>query len=51
MRKHYDIEVETLGPDEGQHQDIKVLTRSLRWTSKGIDYELDRRHADLIARA
>ena len=48
MEKKYELTVETLGPDEGQVKEVRVLNRVLRWTDKGIEYEADPRHVEII---
>ena len=37
-----------LGPDDECQRETTVLNRLLRWTQDAIEYEPDRRHADLI---
>ena len=37
-----------LGPESHQAQEAKVLNRSIRWTAKGIEYEADPRHRQVI---
>jgi hypothetical protein len=39
-----------LGGDRGDESEIRVLNRVLRWTARGILYEADPRHAELLAR-
>lgn len=48
MKSIYDIKMSTLGPDEGQVNEVRLLNRVLRWTSAGLEYEADQRHAELI---
>ena len=48
MRKKYEIKAQVLGPDHGMEKEVKMLNRILRWTSKGIEYEPDQRHAELV---
>jgi hypothetical protein len=38
------------GPDAHDLQEIRILNRVLRWSSTGITYEADPRHAELLAR-
>ena len=52
MRAKYEIKSHLLGPaEEDCEQEILVLGRKLRWTSKGIEYEADEKHARLIIEA
>ena len=37
-----------LGPDKGDMSELRVLNRVLRWTAKGIAYEADPRHAEIL---
>ena len=47
----FEIKPELLGPDKLHHrQEIRVLNRVITWTPKGITYEADPRHAELIVR-
>ncbi len=39
-----------LGGDSTDEQEIRVLNRVLRWTTHGIKYEADPRHAEILAR-
>ena len=48
MEKKYELTVETLGPDKDQVKEVRVFNRVLRWTSKGIEYEVDPRHVEII---
>ena len=48
LEKKYELTVEILGPDQGQNKEVRVLNRILRWTSEGIEYEADPRHAEII---
>ena len=50
MRKKYDINTETLGPDVGSVKEVKCLSRVIRWCKHGAEYEPDIRHAELIVR-
>ena len=46
----YDIKSEFVGPDAHHQQNIRALNRSIRWTQRGLEYEPDQRHAELIIR-
>ena len=48
IEKKYELTVEMLGPDKGQVKEVRVLNRVLRWTDKGIEYEADPRHVEII---
>ena len=48
MKQKFEVTSEILGPEEGSKKEIKVLNRTIRWTSSGVEYEPDQRHADLI---
>ena len=50
MKSTYDIKMSTLGPDEGQVDEVRLLNRILRWTPAGLEYEADKRHAELIVK-
>ena len=50
MRAKYEIKAEYLGPAAHHKKEIRVLNRTLRWTSGGITYEPDQRHAELIVK-
>ena len=38
-----------LGPD-GDNRSVRILNRIVEWTGKGLKYEADQRHADIIVR-
>ena len=49
MRAKFEIKTDILGPkEEGSKEEIGILGRTLRWTSTGIEYEADQKHAKLI---
>ena len=48
MGSKYDIKMDVLGPEEGQEREVKILSRVIRWTNTGLEYEADQRHADLL---
>ena len=37
-----------IGPASGNEKSMRVLNRLVHWTSEGIEYEADQRHAELI---
>ena len=38
-----------LGPDSHDQKEITILIRVLRWTVRGLEYEADPRHVDLLS--
>ena len=50
MKGKYDIKMEILGPEPGQDTEVKILSRVIRWTEEGLEYEADQRHADLLVK-
>ena len=49
MGKWYTIKVRgILGPDLEDLKEIRILNRTVRWTSEGIEYEADDKHAKTI---
>lgn len=36
IEEKYELKVEVLGLDQGQHTEVRVLNRILRWTAKGV---------------
>ena len=40
-----------LGPEEGDLKEVRVLNRILQITSRGIHYEADPRHVELLSKA
>ena len=50
LRKSFEIKTEILGPDagKGEHAEIRILNRILRWDGAGITWEADPRHSELI---
>ena len=47
--KHFDLKDRgTLGPDRDDMKEIRILNRILRWTSTGLEYEADQRHAEIL---
>ena len=44
----FEIKTQILGPQKGDHQQIRVLNRMLTWTDRGIEYEADPRHAQEV---
>ena len=49
MGKWYTIKVRgILGPDLEDSKEIRILNRTVRWTSEGIEYEADDKHAKTI---
>ena len=50
MQEEYEIKFQVMGPEKHLSQDVKILTRTLRWTQVGIEYEADLKHAGLIVK-
>ena len=48
LEEKYEIKTQVLGPDKGDSQQIRILNRILTWTEKGIEYEADPRHAEIV---
>ncbi len=40
-----------LGPEENDDKSVRVLNRVVEWNERGISYEPDQRHAEIIVRA
>ena len=50
LKSRFEVKSSMLGPDSHQQQQIRVLNRVLSWESKGLTYEADQRHAEIIIR-
>ena len=51
MRAEYDVKVRgKLGPDKDDDKAITILNRCVEWTSHGLLYEADPRHAEILIR-
>ena len=48
MEKEYELKYTILGPEAGLSKEVRVLNKSVRLTPDGIQYECDRRHADIV---
>ena len=48
IKAKYEVKCEVLGPEAECSSEIQMLGRVLRWTEKGIEYEPDQRHADIL---
>ena len=50
LKGKYEIKSKYLGPTphEGQLQELRILNRVITWTDRGITYEADPRHAELL---
>ncbi len=48
MKAKYEIKDKIIGPAMRMCKEARILNRTIRWTNEGIEYEPDRRHADLI---
>ena len=52
MKKAFEIKIRgRLGTDEKDDKEIRILNRILRITPKGLEYEADPRHVELLAKA
>ena len=51
MTGKYEIKSDYLGPEPGQHRELRVLNRVLRWADRGIEYEPDQRHSEIITKS
>ena len=51
LRKKFEIKTDFLGPGARHAKQMRVLNRILSWTSDGITYEADQRHAELLVEA
>ena len=52
IMKEFEVELRgRIGTDEGDEQEMKILNRIVRVTSKGLSYEADPRHAELLAKS
>ena len=51
MTKRFEVKFRgTLGPREQDEKSMRILNRVVEWTSRGIVYEADQRHAEIIIR-
>ena len=41
---------ERLGPHAADDKEIRLLNRIISWTAKGIEWEADQRHAEILIR-
>ena len=50
LREAYETKTKFLGPDaaRGHEQTVRILNRIIQWTSDGISYEADQRHAEIL---
>ena len=48
IKKTFDIKAEYLGPREYDMKEVRLLNRVIRYTDKGIEYEADPRHQEII---
>ena len=48
LKDRWDVKASILGPESHQVQEVRVLNRSIRWTARGIEYEADSRHPQLV---
>eukprot|EP00973_Karenia_brevis_P094778 12424142-Karenia_brevis.AAC.1 len=50
LSKEFEITTTTIGPEKEDEKQVKVLNRTITYTSEGIEYEPDPRHAELIVK-
>lgn len=50
MEQKYELKFEMLGWESDCKKEIRILNRVIGWTSDGIEYKSDQRHADTIVR-
>ena len=50
LRKHFELKTQVLGPDvkNDEVQEKRFLNRIITWSDKGIIWEADPRHAELL---
>ena len=44
----YELKHTIVGPEAGLCKEVRILSRRVRWTQDDIQYECDRRHADIV---
>ena len=44
----WEIKATILGPEGHHAQEMNVLNRSIRWTARGLEYEADQRHRQVV---
>ena len=49
LENKYELKTSVIGHGEGACEEGKVLNRIIRYTRRGIEYEADQRHAEIIA--
>ena len=50
LQKKYKIKTSILGPGKGDEKQVKILNRVLTWHEKGIKYEADPRHVEIMVK-
>eukprot|EP00973_Karenia_brevis_P096115 12430674-Karenia_brevis.AAC.1 len=50
LTEQFEISTEIIGPEERDKKQLKVLNRFITYTSEGIEYESDPRHAEIIVK-
>ena len=48
MEKGYELKYTIVGPEAGPSKEVRILNKRVRWTQDGIQYECDRRHAEIV---
>jgi len=50
MTNKFEAKVNVIGPDADEEKEVRILNRIIRWTSTGLTYEADQRHAELVVK-
>ena len=50
LRTEFEIKTEFLGPAEHHAQQVRILNRVIEWGARGLTYEADQRHVEIIIR-
>ena len=48
LKQNFQVETEIIGPDAGQQLDARVLNRLICWEERGITWEPDPRHVEIM---
>jgi len=48
LEKDFELKSEILGPDYGEVREVTFLGRRIKWTSEGLSYEGDPKHAEIL---
>ena len=50
FERRFPVKVHTLGFEIGQEREVRILSRVIRWTPTGFEYEPDQRHSEIAVR-